>query len=152
MSSGFRYVLSGALIIAVLFAALSLLPTYLSRQSPTSSTPTTPTPATTTPRVFTMPPVATVPAAAPPMPAVLPGEEEQPGVSWVYTAQPVVLRVKPDGDPYYAASVSSAPLTILGGTRMLSIRSEGDWLMVRVPSRLLGWIPAREVVYSYEEL
>jgi hypothetical protein len=36
-------------------------------------------------------------------------------------------------------------MTILRGTRLWPLRTEGDWVMVRAPSGLLGYVHSNEV-------
>lgn len=149
MSTGFQYMLAGMAVIALLFAGLSLLPTWRSEAAPPAnpaagaSSPALPLPATSAPT-----PAVTAPAAVPSSPSYTFQRERTEAsreLTWLFTKSSVVLRKSPNGEPYRPPTVCFAPLTILPGTRLWPIRTEGDWVMVRSPSQLLGWIPQSEV-------
>ncbi|MBN2082589.1 hypothetical protein JW859_10350 [bacterium] len=108
--------------------------------------PATPTPASP---AATTAPVVTAPITSAPAPPVTYAaqqhKEEKPQTDWIYTQHSAILRITPGGNSYRAASVSSAPLTILVGTRLYAQRTEGEWVMVKSPSGLLGWLHESEV-------
>jgi len=148
MSGGFRIVLILVAVIALLFAGFSLWPLYRQMQSQPASQPATPAPAPAS-STSTAAPAATAPLSPAPTPpityATRQPKEEKPETTWLYTQHSAILRVTPGGHSYRAASVSSAPLTILVGTRLYAQKTEGEWVMVKSPSGLLGWLHESEV-------
>jgi len=72
-------------------------------------------------------------------------EESAARRTWLYAQASVILRTTPGGVGFRAPSISQAPLTIVKGTRLWPVRTEGDWVMVRSPSGLLGYVHTSEI-------
>lgn len=146
---GFRYILAGLLAIALVFAGLSLWP-YAAGMLGASSSQAAPTAAAAA-APLALPPAVSPPALPPPAAGqptfVFAEEREQPPEqrSWLYTQRSAILRVEPGGTGHRAPTVSTAPVTILIGTRLWPLRTEAEWVMVRSPSGLLGWVHTSEV-------
>lgn len=154
MSSGFRYILIVLVAAAAVFAGLSLWP---SAQGARQSGPAQ----AAAPGLASAPPP--LPPSAPPIGATINtphrsqpswtflSERDEPREErdWLYAQVSVVLRIKPGGPGHPATSLTRAPLTILKGTRLWPLRKDGEWVMVRSPSGLLGYVHNSEIDTHY---
>ncbi|MGD8863825.1 MAG: hypothetical protein PVI30_27675 [Myxococcales bacterium] len=152
MSSGFRYLLIALVTITALFAGISLWPALKAgwRGSPAQ---TTPAPAQPAPSAAPAPSGGSAAnrvsrhaqRSLPTWTAAAKQEEPAARRNWLYAQVSVVLRTTPDGIGFRAPSLCQAPLTIVKGTRLWPVRTEGDWVMVRSPSGLLGYVHTSEI-------
>lgn len=171
MSSGFRYVLAGACVIALLFVVLSIWP-YLKqldivwRQPGTASQVTLPpqqaAPAPQ-PRPSNHPQPLAPAGAAPAQPAppqrsrvvmsspaqgallVVDDPDSPQTTQWLLTVDNAIVRKQPGGDPCIASCITRAPLTVFCGSYLREVRREHGWVLVLSPSKTLGWVHERQV-------
>lgn len=155
MGGGYRYVLGAMLATALLYAALSLLPVICGTQGAAgprgggAKTLSTTSVSAAPPAVSAAGTAASPAVAAAQPPSYTFVSERETGssdVTWLYTREPVILRVEPAGKPHIATCLTRAPLTILRGTRLWPLETRGEWVLVRSPSRLLGWVNQRDLV------
>jgi hypothetical protein len=150
MSSGFRYILVVLVAATALFAGLSLWPSVRDalNGSPSQAAPAS-QPAPSPPSSPAAPTRATVGSShRVRVPLTLLSErDERPADDrqWLYAQIPVTLRIKPGGRGHPAPSLTHAPLVILQGTRLWPVQQEGEWVMVRSPGGLLGYVLDSEV-------
>ncbi len=170
MNSGFRYVLAGSCVIALLFIALSLW-SYVPqldivwKPRGTISAPAPAPPAPPSGNAAFAPAgarqlAATRPSAPGPAPLSSQSTLHSPGagalsaitqpdsntpVLWLLTTDNAIVRQQPGGDPLLAPSVSHAPLTVFSGSYLREVRRESGWVLVLSPSRTLGWVHERQV-------
>ena len=151
MTGGFRYLFTFLVIIAVVFAGFSLWPVLIDTLTGGSTQSALATSATVPPStaVASLPPIGATLATPSRAPSYTFQEErETPPTerkSWLYAQRAVILRIEPGGIGHRPPTVSHAQLTILKGTRMWPVRTEADWIMVRSPSGLLGYVHTGEV-------
>jgi hypothetical protein len=171
MSSGFRYVLAGACVIAVLFVALSISP-YLKQLDIVWRPPGASHQSVTGQQqpAFPQPPVPRTAAPPPPMPSSALVGQAQPQPShivlqspaqaavmvvdeldspestqWLMTVDNAIVRKKPGGDPCLASCITRAPLTVYSGSYLREVRRESGWVLILSPSKTLGWVHERQV-------
>ncbi|MCH7471777.1 hypothetical protein IIA79_02365 [bacterium] len=154
MSGGFRNVLAGAVVVVIAYAVMSTWPALrelvapLQRlASPRQMLPVSPSPTQTRPPA-TRPAVSPGGAfAASAAPVITPASLSRPSslpessaVSWQFAQRATVMHFEPGRNPIIPPCLNRAPLTILAGTRLWPVKTEGEWVMVRSPSRMLGWV------------
>jgi len=151
MKNDFQFMVFLMAVIALLFVGLSLMPDLrhsaasAQAQAPITLAATTP-PAVAAPAPPSPPPSAAAPASRAPKYVFRRGRTEASrDLNWLFTRHAVILLKEPDGDPYTPVTICDAPLLILPGTRLWPIKTEGEWVMVKSPSQLLGWVPQSEV-------
>ena len=148
MVGGFRFLVSGLLAAVAVFALISWWPWLSGAVHPASSSGAPLAPGGGA--LAAVPSVVPPPLASPPKPPpsyTFAEERDRPPEQrvWLYTQQAAVLRVTPGGIGHRAPTISTAPLLILTGTRMWPVKTEGEWVLVRAPSGLLGWMTGQEL-------
>jgi len=63
-----------------------------------------------------------------------------------YASHTLVMHARPGGLPIQPPNLNRAPLTVMRGTRLMTLRSQGEWVMVQDLSADLGWVMAVELV------
>jgi hypothetical protein len=155
MNNGFMFLLAGLVVLAALLAGMSM-GSHFTAAAPKSSSDVATLAANPQPALNLSLPQSVSPPPAPLPPAPGPGspklvlkrtrnEEPKRDINWLYASKPALLRKAPAGDPYSASSICFAPLTILPGTRLWPMEVRGEWIMVRSPSSMIGWLARSEV-------
>jgi hypothetical protein len=163
VDNGFKALLGGVMLAALLFAILSVMPGVstlgssksalgsIAAPASVSSTPVIaqapalPQPATQKPTVPSSTPEGDNKQPQAKQYVFLQEEEKLPPKRWLYANGDVILRKEPQGDPFIPLSASFAPLTIHSGTRLWPVRTEAEWVMVQSPGNTVGWVHKDEV-------